>query len=154
MAKRRDIFTHSVIEKLRTRVANKCSNPSHRVQTTGPSTKDFKTVNSIGIAAHICAASPGGPRYDPEMTPTERKSIENAIWLCSNCSIEIDRDENKYSVSLLKQWKAEAELLASQELGKRLPDNDEIIETLTTALTGHSNKVLDNAIPNYPNCGD
>ena len=32
-----------------------------------------KIIN-IGVAAHICAAAPGGPRYDSAMTEEERKS--------------------------------------------------------------------------------
>jgi len=93
----RDDFPKKVIEPLRARVNNRCSNPNCRVPTTGPTT-DNEKVNNIGVAAHITAASPGGPRYDPSMRKEERKSIRNAIWLCSNCSIKIDRDPSKYSV--------------------------------------------------------
>ena len=42
--------------------------------------------------AHICAAAQGGPRYDASMTPEERKSFENGIWLCQSCSKLIDTD--------------------------------------------------------------
>lgn len=34
---------------------------------------------SIGIAAHITAAAPGGPRYNAAMTPEERSSIDNGF---------------------------------------------------------------------------
>lgn len=143
----RDNFLESVIDKLRMRVSNRCSNPNCRVPTTAPSGDEDK-VNNIGIAAHICAASPGGPRYSREMTTEERKSINNAIWLCSNCSIEIDRDEPKYTVSLLNQWKTEAESAAKEELGKRLPGKTDAINTVSAALTGFPKSFLASAISN------
>ena len=38
----------------------------------------------------------GGPRYDASMTPEERKSFENGIWLCQSCSKLIDTDITRY----------------------------------------------------------
>ena len=99
----RDDFAPKTIETLKARVAHRCSNPDCRVPTSAPSDKNM--VTSIGIAAHICAASPGGPRFNSSMSPEERKSINNAIWLCSNCSIDIDRDIVRYSVEILNEWK-------------------------------------------------
>ncbi len=142
----RDDFTKFTIEKLKARVAHRCSNPNCRVPTSAPSSNNG--VNNIGIAAHICAASQGGPRYDESMSATERKSIDNAIWLCSNCSIEIDRDADRYTVSLLKLWKREAEETARVELGKKLPSNGEIIDTVAEALTGLPKSFIANAIAN------
>lgn len=143
----RDNFTKAVIEKLRTRVAHRCSNPKCRVPTIGPAT-DSDKATSIGIAAHITAASSGGPRYDATLTEKTRKSMANGIWLCSNCSIAIDKDVNHYSVELLNKWKEEAETLARQEMGKRLPGKNDAIDTLTTALTGKSNILIADSISN------
>ena len=61
-----------------------------------------KTVN-IGVAAHIAAAAPGGPRYDDKMTPEERCGIENAVWLCQNCAKLIDNDPPRYTTDLLRR---------------------------------------------------
>ncbi|MCS0628922.1 hypothetical protein NX786_06205 [Telluria mixta] len=105
-----------MISKLERRVNGHCSNPECRVSTSGP-TLSPAGANCIGIAAHIAAASKGGPRYDENQSPDERKSILNAIWLCVNCSTLIDRDEAKYTVGLLKSWKAQAEQDALDELG-------------------------------------
>lgn len=143
----RDNFLKSVIDKLRMRVSNRCSNPNCRVPTTAPS-GDADKVNNIGIAAHICAASPGGPRYSSKMTAEERRSIDNAIWLCANCSIDIDRDPNKYTISVLKEWKNKAESLAEEELGKKLPEKHDAINTVTAALTGLPKSFLATAISN------
>ncbi len=136
-----------VIERHKARVANRSSNPKCRVPTTGPTDEPDK-VSSIGIAAHISAASPGGQRYDKSISSNERKSINNGIWLCSNCSIEIDRDPKCYSVNLLKEWKRKAESLAKQELGQKLPDKNHTINTLTAALTGHTKLFIADAIEN------
>ena len=100
------------------------------------------------MAAHICAASPGGARYDKSMTVLERKSIENGIWLCSNCSIDIDRDVNRYTISDLKIWKEKAEGAARVELGRKLPSSSESIDTLSAALTGYPKSYIASAISN------
>ena len=64
---------------------------------------------SICVAAHISAASVGGPRYSEALTKEERADIENGIWLCQNCSTLIDKDENKFTLRFLKEWKSNAE---------------------------------------------
>ncbi len=145
---KRDDFTEVVKDRLRKRVAYRCSNPNCRVATISASSASYISTKTIGVAAHINAASKGGPRYDADMTTLERKSIENAIWLCANCSRDIDSDPIKYTKSLLLKWKDFAENQSINELGKKLPSNTETIETLTTAFTGVSNTYLNNAIPN------
>lgn len=142
----RDNFKKKVIDKLKARVANRCSNPTCRVPTSAPA--DNEGVNNIGVAAHICAASPGGPRYDPSMTFEIRTSIHNALWLCANCSIDIDRDPVRYTVSVLREWKRIAENAARDELGKRLPNNNDAIDTVAAALTGFPKSYLATAISN------
>ena len=69
-----------------------------------------------GVAAHITAASEGGPRYDENMTAQERKSFENGIWLCQSCSKLIDSDVKRYSIEKLKKWKELSEQLAVLDL--------------------------------------
>ena len=44
----------------------------------------------------------GGPRYAASMTPEERKSFENGIWLCQSCSKLIDTDITRYPKELLQ----------------------------------------------------
>ena len=144
----RDNFKKSVIEKLKNRVSLRCSNPDCRVPTSAPSTASSSSTNSIGVAAHICAAAPGGPRYDKKMTPNERTAIENAVWLCTNCSTLIDRDENKYAVIVLAKWKQDAENLAVSELGRRLPNNKDVVDTFVSAFTGNSKTYIPSAIGN------
>jgi hypothetical protein len=70
------------------------------------------------VAAHITAASIGGPRYDSDLLPEERSSTSNGIWLCQNCAKLIDNDISRFSVGVLSQWKTEAEFDTKNRLGK------------------------------------
>ena len=83
--------------------------------TCGANTNPEK-ISNIGVAAHICAAAQGGPRYDASMTPEERKSFENGIWLCQSCSKLIDTDITRYPKELLQSWKQLAEQTAILEV--------------------------------------
>ena len=105
---KRDDFSQKTIDTLCERVGGKCSNPNCRRETKGPHSNPQKRV-SIGEAAHITAAAEGGPRYNPDLTPEERSSIENGIWLCRSCVRLIDSDERVYSIELLRMWKYAAE---------------------------------------------
>jgi hypothetical protein len=117
----RDDFSQETKEALAKRVGNRCSNPNCRQQTSGP-TADLQRVLSIGVAAHIKAAAPGGKRFDPNQTPEDRKHMSNGIWLCQNCAKMIDSDELRYTVELLNKWKQLSEaaaLVAIEEPSKR-----------------------------------
>ena len=111
----RDDFSQSVKDLLANRVGWKCSNPNCRKVTRGAGVEKTNIIN-IGVAAHITAASKGGPRYDKNITVQERKSFENGIWLCQSCSKLIDSDEIRYTVDELKRWKAISERMAVLEL--------------------------------------
>ncbi len=111
----RDDFPEPVKVQLAKRVGYRCSNPTCRKLTTGPGLPDGKTVN-IGVAAHISAASPGGKRYDPNLSPEERRSINNGIWLFQVHAKLIDDDETMYPVGRLRAWKTEAEYAALAEI--------------------------------------
>lgn len=104
----RDNFSNITKDILAKRVGFKCSNPNCQKATVGAYTIGDKAIN-IGVAAHIIAASKGGPRYCEEMDSEERKSIKNGIWLCQNCAKLIDTDTEKYSTNELLSWKSRAE---------------------------------------------
>lgn len=149
MSSRRGHFKAADIHKLKERVNHQCSRPDCKAPTSGPGTGN--SVLTVGTAAHICAASPGGPRFDPKQSVEERNSIENAIWLCNICSREIDLDPKRFTIALLKQWKLDAEAAAALILGRRLPPSDDNLKALTSALTGYSPNILWNSINNVHN---
>ncbi len=97
------------------RAAGRCSNPACGAVTSGPGQEPDRAIN-VGVAAHITAASSGGPRYDPALSPARRSAAENGIWLCQTCAKLIDTDEARYTVSVLRQWKTQAEGLAAAML--------------------------------------
>ncbi len=73
---------------------------------------------NVGVAAHITAASLGGPRYESSLTDKERRSAANGIWLCQTCAKLIDSDVCLYTTASLKQWKTDAEREALERIGK------------------------------------
>ena len=120
----RDDFTLKVKETLANRVGRRCSNPQCRTLTCCANSNP-ESVTNVGVAAHICAAAIGGPRYDPKMSSEKRKSIENGIWLCQNCAKMIDNDIERYPKELLYIWKniSENEALREVESNKTIENN-------------------------------
>ena len=116
MGSGRDDFSKNTIRKAAGRVGYRCSYPGCPNATIGSSMESPDKTAVTGVAAHICAAAEGGPRYDKNMTVDERKSIKNCIWLCQTHSKLIDSDVKKYTVETLRQWKADAEATASKAL--------------------------------------
>lgn len=127
----RDDFSKQNKRILGDRVAWKCSFPGCSEITVGPGNKDESHVLKLGVAAHITAASPGGPRYDPTLTNEERSSLKNAIWLCNKHGDLIDKDFTEYSEETLRQWKAQAE----EKAHKNLLSNRDADNYLTTLIS-------------------
>jgi hypothetical protein len=113
----RDDFEERIKRALAARVGNVCSNPMCRALTSGPQVDPTKSLN-LGVAAHITAASPDGPRYNPCLSPEERRNPENAIWLCQNCAKLVDSDVARYPEAVLRGWKSKAEMVALSAVGK------------------------------------
>ncbi len=111
----RDDFSNEDKEIMAKRVGYRCSNPDCRKLTTGPQKNSRKTVN-VGVAAHITAASKGGPRFDRTLTIKQRKDLSNGIWLCQTCAKLIDNDESLYTVKLLHFWRECSEAMAHSEI--------------------------------------
>lgn len=112
-----DRFKQPIITTLAKRAANRCSNPDCGAITSGPTSDPLGSVN-VGEAAHIYGANPGSARFDPDMTPTERSAISNAIWLCGNCHKLIDDDADRYPAGLLFEWQREHERKIAEQVGK------------------------------------
>ena len=125
----RDNFSEKTRRILRERVGGKCSNPSCKRETCGPSDSEDRSL-ILGEAAHIRAAAPGGPRYDASMSAEERMHISNGIWLCRDCARLIDINASSYSVETLMAWKEEAEKRQRKYLGHRICMSESIDENI------------------------
>jgi hypothetical protein len=123
----RDDFTKRTKQILGARVGWRCSRPECRAITSGPRAEADQAVN-VGVAAHICAASAGGPRFDSEMSREERSSVENGIWLCQTCATLIDVDVSRYTEEVLVEWKVRAESLAHSEIGHSAPPQSDAVQ--------------------------
>lgn len=113
-----DAFPQNVKDRLARRAGYVCSMPECRAPTSGPSETASSGQTNVAVAAHITAGSPGGPRYDGTLTPEERRSERNGIWLCQTDAKLIDSDESRFTVDLLREWRRHAEARAKQ-LGER-----------------------------------
>jgi len=104
----RDDFTRRTIETIAKRAGYLCSNPACRSSTVGAAPGHDRSVN-VGVAAHITAAAPGGPRYDRSLTREQRRHQSNGIWACQTHGKLIDSDSEHFTVEMLREWKQTAE---------------------------------------------
>ncbi|MGD0036395.1 MAG: hypothetical protein ABSC53_03780 [Bacteroidota bacterium] len=129
MSKNRDDFDPKVVDTLSRRASFICSNPDCRALAIAPSNEDTSKAIYIGVAAHITAAAEGGPRYDPNLTPDQRASIENGIFLCSSCSVMIDKNGGiDFPTNLLHQWKRNHEQWVREHLNKSVESQITIVD--------------------------
>lgn len=88
----------SIIRALYAHSGNRCAFPEcNRVLILGDA--------CVGEICHIRAASPLGPRYDPNQTPVERHRYDNLILLCAVCHKIVDDDPESYTVDRLTKIK-------------------------------------------------
>src|SRR5437016_4557333 len=111
----RDDFSAGTKLVIAKRVGHRCSNPDCGRWTCGPRSETNRAF-SLGVAAHITAAAPGGPRYDLALTTEERCSAANGIWLCHNCSSLVDNNPTAHPTELLQEWKRRGEEYAHDML--------------------------------------
>jgi hypothetical protein len=147
----RDDFNLQTKETLAKRVGMRCSNPNCRQPTSGPQLDPQKVIN-VEVAAHITAASPGGPRYDANLTDKQRQAIENGLWLCQNCGKLVDNDPARYTVDLLQMWKtlSEAAALLAVE-GRSAEDQKEEEDNRWTEMYALAIRHLKNIVPKFYN---
>lgn len=95
--------------------ANRCAMPDCQQRLSQVSGGD---VLLLGEAAHIAGAHGGdgkrrpSARFDPTMTPEERNSLPNLVYLCRNCHAQIDaypNGERNFPVHRLHAIKADHE---------------------------------------------
>lgn len=97
--------TPSTLKKLFAYSGNGCAMPNCReplVDVSG---------TLLGKVAHICAAEPNGPRYDPRMSDEDRRSFNNLFLVCGKHHDIIDDKANvaSYPAELLRDHKRSRE---------------------------------------------
>lgn len=105
----RDEFSLITKATLAGRAGHVCSNPDCRLPTSGAALGEEGKVVTVGVAAHLKAAAPGGPRYDPLQSSEDRRHWSNGIWLCTAHAKQIDDDPEHFTVEKLRAWKYQAE---------------------------------------------
>jgi hypothetical protein len=88
-----------------------------RAITVGPSAESAHSISNVGVAAHITAAAPGGPRYDATLTRAARSDISNGIWLCQTHAKLIDDDCVQWTASKLREIKRRHEEYVKRTIG-------------------------------------
>lgn len=103
------------------------------------------TGKLVGEAAHIAAESTGGPRYDKNQSPDERRAFENLILLCATCHTLVDKDPETYTAAKLVKWKADrekrfstvGELLRKAYLDEITDESDDTGMSLPVTMAGY-----------------
>lgn len=131
----RDDFSQKTIELLAKRAGNICSKPDCRRSTFGAAADPDKWIN-IGNAAHITAAAPGGPRYDPLLTPQQRCHHSNGIWLCVTDAKIIDSDTKHFTAEKLREWKRIAEQRSFLKIVTLTQGAEAVADVLIYAIWG------------------
>lgn len=122
-----------------------CANPDCGILTVAPQEADGGTIN-IGVAAHITAASPGGPRYDITLTSDERRGSANGIWVCQNCGKLIDSDVTFFDREKLHRWKqAHEQNVKDTFLGRQAVLDRRRIEMLASSA-GMTSAAVENVL--------
>lgn len=110
-------FTQSTRQIIAGRAGYRCSFPDCGVVTVGPGAEPSQTA-SVGVAAHIYAASTGGPRGNSGLSDDKLKSPENGIWLCETHAKLVDTNEGEdFPPALLISYKSLHETKIAREMG-------------------------------------
>jgi hypothetical protein len=99
--------------------------------TLGPGPGQAQVFRT-GMAAHIYAASPGGPRGTGGLSAAERSEPENGIWCCYSHGKAIDSDSgNAFSAVALKAWKRLHEARKGAEVIGAPQDRYGLVESIS-----------------------
>lgn len=101
----RKAYKEDVARRLQILSGNKCAFPTCTTEILVSGDAD----TYVGQICHICAANPGGPRYNPDQTDDERNGFENLMIMCATHNTVIDRNVKKYTVEVLLKMKDDHE---------------------------------------------
>lgn len=118
------------------RAGGRCSFPGCDILCWLPGSEPYKAA-TIGVSAHIKAASSEGPRYDKNQTEEERKDVSNGIYMCQNHAHLIDTDEEKFKPEVLKDWKQKHENQIRNEADSTsYQPNFQLVKNLGISVSG------------------
>lgn len=127
---------------------NRCAYPRCGAVLVAEPESNRDSAKSVGKFAHICAASPGGPRYDASMSDTERSSASNLIFLCGTHHDVIDSQLDFHTVDFLRKAKADHEARLSRAVRHALGEIGYVdLETVCRVI---GSMPLDNARIDVP----
>lgn len=133
------------------RSGNRCAYPGCRTRLVFDAVDPVDDDKAVGKVAHICAASPGGPRFDPTMTDKERGSASNLIYLCGDHHDAIDSQTSHHSRAFLEKAKKDHEALLDRAMAYAIGElGFERLETVCSymvSISGVSDSVGPVAIP-------
>lgn len=101
--KRRLKPTKVTVRLLFARSGNQCAFPECRAHLI----EDDDLL--VGEIAHITAALPGGPRYDPTLTREQRRDPDNLLLLCLRHHRVVDARVELFTAETLRKMKADHE---------------------------------------------
>ena len=117
----RDTISIKDRSKLLLESGNRCAIPECRKELLSDKTSnDDKSI--IAELAHIRGKSPGGPRYDKNMTDKERDAYPNRILVCGNCHKVIDDQLNTYTTEKLCKIKDDHEIWVDESTINEAPN--------------------------------
>lgn len=134
----RDEFTAATRNTIAGRAGYRCANPTCARLTSRPDPVNPQAAISDAIAAHITAAAQGGPRFDAGLSPEQRASAENGIWLCATCSRVIDSSPDAYPKEALQAWKRYSEQRAVREASVKVDEIAQLIAKIDEAYVALS----------------
>ncbi|MGE0730198.1 MAG: hypothetical protein AB7Q92_19310 [Acidimicrobiia bacterium] len=94
--------------------------------------------------AHIAAAEPGGPRWDPDMTDDQRRGFANVVLLCAGHHTAVDRQPDRYPAEILHRWKQVREGAAATQLAAMsTSDAEQLLEHQAGQLVADVRAAID-----------
>ncbi|AMY26280.1 hypothetical protein CH262_03190 [Rhodococcus sp. 05-2255-1e] len=121
------------------RSGNKCAYPGCGLELTIDPKSDEDQPKATGKVAHIAGASPNGPRYDSTMTPKQRGSADNLVYLCSPHHDAIDFQLGYHTRDFLIEAKQTHELAVARAVRNGLGKvSYEELEVVCKVIAGDS----------------
>ena len=102
----RDNFTKQTRDQLGESVGFNCVRPGCGKPKTALNPDGI--FIGIGNGAHDSAAAPGGPRYNEQLTPEQRRALDNGAWLCPTCARLVDIDSVRFPEGTISDWQRKA----------------------------------------------